>query len=65
MLGRRFIRAGPWHRRAGLAMVEYGILLALLVVAAIGTFRGLFGTAHEHVVAYGDSVESASLTRPR
>jgi Flp pilus assembly pilin Flp len=48
-----------------MTVVEYAVLVALIVVAAIGTFRGMFGTAHRRVVGYGEAVASAEDARPR
>jgi len=64
MLRYAFTRAGPRRRRLGLVLVEYGILLALLVVAAIGVFAGLGSSAHKRVVQYGDAVADCRDTRP-
>ena len=61
---RRFGRARPLRRRAGLVLVEYALLLGLLVVAALGAYCTLADKAHQNVVGYGNAVASCLESGP-
>ena len=50
---------GLWHDEEGLTTVEYALLLALLVVAALGVWTGLGGTVKEAVTKSDTALTNA------
>jgi len=55
---------GLWKDEDGLTTVEYALLLALLVVAAIGVWTGFGGKVRTAVTASGTQIEAAATPTP-
>jgi len=58
------IAKGLWSDEDGLTTVEYALLLALLVVAAIGVWTGFGAKVRTAVSTSGAEIESAQTPTP-
>jgi Flp pilus assembly pilin Flp len=55
---------GLWKDEEGLTTVEYALLLALLVVAAIGVWTAFGGRVQAIVSSSSDQIDTASKVTP-